>query len=153
MQAENHIPEIEVKTNVMMRFLGDSLDPKICTKLTCIQPSQAYAQGDSYNIPSVGIRRRSTGLWAFCSEGHVKSDDTAEHLQFIVDTFRAKRESLAVISKNQRIRISCCVWWETADSHGGFSLPADLVTEAACLCGDLQFQFIGGLEEENRKDF
>lgn len=144
MLVENLIPEIEVKTNVMLRLLGYDLDPERCTKLLGIRPSQAYARGDSYDIPSVGIRQRSTGLWAFCSEGHVTSDDPVDHLRYIVATFRAKRKRLAVISKGQRVQISCCVWWETADSHGGFSLPADLVKDATCLCADLQFQFIGG---------
>lgn len=128
------------KNNVMYRILGDGLDPLHITSVLGIAPTVAYAKGDKYEIPRVGFRHRSTGLWSLCSELYVKEQDVCKHVKYIIENINPCK--LFEVRKEVDLKFTISIWVEFSEEHGGMIIPSKLLKDACNLCDDVQFHFL-----------
>jgi len=130
-------------TYATFRIIGDELDPDEVTSTLGIQPSEAFAKGQDYQIRDVGIRKRYIGHWSISSKSFVISSSTEEHAKFLVSLLEPKVDAIVEYIKDPIFLTSIVFWWETNIGHGGFSLRRETMDKLCGYCENIDFHFIG----------
>ena len=130
-------------TNVTFRIIGDNVIPAKVTREISINPSRAFAKGETYKTKIGNLRQRPTGHWSLSSETVIQQTSTEIHAQYVLEKLEPKIDVIKKYIDNPTVRTSIIFWWEANDGHGGFTLSSDTLGRLCKLCNDIDYQFIG----------
>lgn len=137
-----------MKTNLTFLILGDTLVPNDISAALGVSPTTSYAKGAPYDIPRVGLRRRSTGHWSICTESVVDSDRLEEHARYLLAKLEPRAATIQGLLNERRYRVNMAVWWEIDAEHGNFIVPSAVMARLAILCENIDFHFIASVSVE-----
>jgi hypothetical protein len=128
------------------------LDPARLTKELGIQPSRAWAKGETYLGTALDVKTRAVvprtyahpwGIWAVETKGEVIATDAESHVLWLLELLEPRRDIIRrYLQDPDQYAISCVIWWESNLGHGGFDLTSGVVTRLAALCHYLQFMWV-----------
>lgn len=136
------------EVSVDFGIFSDALKPNKVTQSLSIQPTRAFAKGDSYsNRRTPGVFKYLVGAWHFNTVHYVDSKSMEKHLLFLLEKIEPVKTNLLVYLQDPACNVYCRLWWDTTAAHGGFDLSSSSVGRLSALCNFFGFNYI--VDEKN----
>ena len=142
--------ELEVSFGIR----GDTLNPENITQHLNIIPTNSFAKND---LKLIGLSNRTTptrqlkrpwGVWQLSTKGIVHSIYIEDHLQYLLDILKPKKEQLDVyISNKQMYSVSFRIWREADGVAGQLDIDAIYLGRICQLCQEVTIQYLGNIED------
>ena len=108
------------RTYSTLRIFSDEVDPEGISKTLDLKPTDSFRMGDAYSICK--LTRKYNG-WFLSSESSMDSQDTEEHIGFILAKLDGKAEAVAALHA-AGCHLDIFSLWRF-DGQGGPSLTAE----------------------------
>jgi hypothetical protein len=108
------------RTYSTLRIFSDEVDPESFSKTLGLEPTDSFRTGDAYSICK--LTRKQNG-WFLSTESSMDSQDTEEHIGFILAKLDGKREVVAALHA-AGCHLDIFSLWRF-DGQGGPSLTAE----------------------------
>lgn len=115
---------------------SDRLDALKITNELSIQPSRAWAKGDTYTSKSLDVetgritqvsRVRPWGIWGIGTKGMVNSSEVEPHILFLLELLEPKKNVIRHYLENpEENTVRFTIRWESNVGHGGFAVSSRL---------------------------
>ncbi len=108
------------RTYSTLRIVSDEVDPEKISKTLGLEPTDSFRTGDAYSICK--LTRKQNG-WFLSTESSMESQDTEEHIGFILAKLDGKGEAVAALHA-AGCHLDIFSFW-TSNGQGGPSLTAE----------------------------
>ena len=138
--------------SVDLSIKSEILNPTIITKDLSLQPTRAWTKGEKYrgktkNIKTNKIeecwRERPWGIWGFNTGEKIKSKSIHEHVELLLNYFKAKKDILKkYLANKDHFSICISIIFNTKIEIGGFAFKNDILKELSELSHYIDFRFL-----------
>jgi len=93
-----------------------ALDPDEISKILEVSPSKVQRRGEPH--PRKPGKAYSKSGWFLATEGVLESKDARHHLDWILELVKNKRDAFQILHTRGYL-VDLCVFWDSANGHGG----------------------------------
>jgi len=137
-------PDYQVDVSFSLR--SELLVPNEVTMRLGIQPSRAFAKGESYQRRT-GVRQHPWGLWVLSTEGKLSTNIAKDHAEYLANILEPKRAVISSYLEDPNYIVSIRIDWQTKYAEGGYTLPSRLLARLGLLCNDFDMVFLAKNED------
>jgi hypothetical protein len=134
--------------NATLRLVGPNVVPSEITKLLGVEPSRAFAMGETYVSKAGHTLTTPIGAWHWVSDD-IQSTSLERHCEHLIETFAGKANLLSAISIDRSVTVSVVIWYGPAEYPGGFDLKSSTVASLCALCENISFHLLWAPDEES----
>ena len=92
------------------------------TQVLGIKPTQSHNKGSLHKNAIGRTRRAPRTVWVLSSEGHVRSKDLRDHLNWLLTKVSGAESKILWLQEEDGLKMTVsCVWW-SVQRHGGPTL-------------------------------
>lgn len=141
-----------VKVTFAMR--GDDLQPAVITAELGIQPSWAFAKGESYIGRSIKPEtkeiihvpgERPWGVWAIDTKSFENNKEVQDHILYLINMLEPKREELEkYLERKEEFQIGFSIHWSPVGGYfGSYEVDSNILMRMSRLSHYTDFSFLG----------
>ena len=133
------------RTYATFRLLGDLLNPSDITSRLGIEPSKAFAKGETWD--KAGIRQCTKGIWKLSSKGQLMTTNLECHLVFLLNRLESVTLEILTIADELSLETDFFCYWLSATGHGGPEFSPEVLRRIAKLDASLSLDVYGPFDD------
>lgn len=123
-------------THAWLRIMSPDLNPDEITRILNVTPTETQYRGTV--VPDRPEKKFSKSGWFLSTSGILSSKDSRDHLDWLLDHIRDKRQEFLELHSRDYL-IDICVRWDSRLGEGGPTLSPKQMLELARLEIELWF--------------
>lgn len=144
--------------DVSFRMRADDLQPAVVTAELGIQPSWAFAKGESYIARSISpetkeviqvLGERPWGVWAIDTKLLDGNKEVRDHILYLINKLEPKYEALGrYLEQKDKFQIGFSIHWSpVGGDFGSYEIESEVLLRMSRLSHYTEFSFLRKVEE------